>query len=51
MAPEVATCSESQDDARRKLRVRLLRDLVSNGLYRVPVDALADRLAVVFTSR
>ena len=32
---------------RRALRVRLLRDLVENGLYKVPVEALADRLMSV----
>jgi hypothetical protein len=32
---------------RRRLKVRLLRDLVANGLYRVSVDALAERLATV----
>lgn len=30
---------------RRALRVRLLKDLVSNGLYEVRADRLADRLA------
>lgn len=33
--------------ARRALRVRLLRDLVSNGLYQVPTAALAERLVPV----
>lgn len=33
--------------ARRALRVRLLRDLVSNGLYQVPTQALVDRLLPV----
>ena len=32
---------------RRALRVRLLRDLVETGLYKVPVEALADRLMSV----
>jgi len=32
------------ETARRALRVRLLRDLVHEGLYRVPVDGLAARL-------
>lgn len=34
-------------DERRQLRVRLLRDLVSNGLYRVETDALAAKLVEV----
>ena len=36
---------------RRQLRIRLLRDLVSNGLYRVPTEALAERLVAVVTRR
>jgi hypothetical protein len=35
------------DQARRRLRVRLLHDLVSRGLYRIPMEALAERLADV----
>lgn len=32
----------------RRLKVVLLRDLVSQGLYRVPTDALAERLLPLF---
>jgi hypothetical protein len=42
----------SADDValvRRQARLRLLRDLVSNGLYRVPTEALAERLVGVVT--
>lgn len=39
--------ASDQCQARRRLRVRLLRDLVSQGLYHVPVDLLADRLLQV----
>ena len=38
----------SLDQARRRLRVRLLQDLVARGLYRIPTEALAERLADVF---
>jgi anti-sigma28 factor (negative regulator of flagellin synthesis) len=34
------TCTE----VRRQARVRLLRDLVQNGLYRIDTDVLADTL-------
>lgn len=37
----------SLDAVRRRLRVRLLQDLVSRGLYRVPTEALAERLVDV----
>ena len=42
----------SADDlalVRRELRIGLLRDLVSNGLYQVSTEALADRLLGVLT--
>jgi len=39
--------SQTTAEARRILRVRLLRDLVANGLYRVPTRELAERLAPV----
>lgn len=32
------------ETARRALRVRLLRDLVHEGLYRLPAEGLAERL-------
>jgi anti-sigma28 factor (negative regulator of flagellin synthesis) len=35
------------DPARRRLRVQLLKDLVSNGLYRVDTGALAEKLMSV----
>lgn len=35
---------EAPDAFRRELRVRLLKDLVDAGLYRVNRDVLADRL-------
>lgn len=44
----------SADDlavVRRDLRIRLLRDLVSNGLYRVSTEALAERLIGVVGPR
>lgn len=51
--PEQQASSEpSADDValvRRQLRIRLLRDLVSNGLYQVPTEALADRLIGVLS--
>lgn len=31
-------------EVRRRARVRLLRDLVQNGLYRIDTDVLADTL-------
>jgi hypothetical protein len=37
-------------EARRRLRVKLLRDLVSNGLYRIPTRELAERLVPVLRS-
>ena len=40
----------SRDDIaaiRRQLRIELLRDLVSSGLYRVSTDVLAERLMAV----
>ena len=40
-----------REAARRALRVRLLRDLVSHGLYRVDRDALAERLVSVLLPR
>lgn len=36
-----------RDAARRALRIRLLRDLVQNGLYQVPTAQLAERLIPV----
>ena len=48
------SCEPSADDlalVRRQLRIDLLRDLVSNGLYRVSTEALAERLVGVVTSR
>ena len=51
--PDVDTLAgpePTRDDiavARRDLRIRLLRDLVANGLYQVPTEALADRLVAV----
>ena len=45
-APETPTPADLAE-ARRALRVRLLKDLVSNGLYQVRADRLADRLVSV----
>lgn len=45
----VEAAPRTREAARRALRVRLLRDLVGNGLYRVPTDALAERLVPVLT--
>lgn len=42
--------SAAAETRRRNARVRLLRDLVSHGLYRVDNDLLADRLMAAFTS-
>jgi hypothetical protein len=39
--------AESLDEARRRNRIKLLRDLVSNGLYRVQTERLAERLAPI----
>ena len=56
LAPAAATLHASPtadlspsdpEAARRVLKIRLLRDLVSHGLYRVPTDALAERLGPV----
>jgi hypothetical protein len=38
-----SSCTDLEAE-RRRLKVRLLRDLVSNGLYRVRMDELVDRL-------
>jgi hypothetical protein len=46
--PPAAEAAPTDPEAiRRALRVRLLRDLVSNGLYQVPTEALAERLLPV----
>lgn len=51
-APRVPPAEAAPVDpeaVRRALRVRLLRDLVSHGLYQVPTDALAERLLPVLS--
>ena len=46
-APDSQAANLSPAEARRVLRVRLLRDLVSHGLYRVPTRQLAEKLVPV----
>ena len=43
----VEAAPADRDAARRALRVRLLRDLIANGLYQIPTEALAERLVAV----
>lgn len=47
--PPVEAAPADPEAVRRALRVRLLRDLVSHGLYQVPTDALAERLLPVLS--
>jgi hypothetical protein len=42
--------SPTTAEARRRLRVGLLRDLVAHGLYRIPTRELAERLVPVLRS-
>lgn len=45
----VEAAPADREAARRALRIRLLRDLVNNGLYQVPTEALAERLVGVLS--
>jgi hypothetical protein len=47
----VEAAPADSEAARRALRVRLLRDLVSNGLYRIRIEELAERLVPVLRGR